>query len=118
MTSPEISEILRALKDHEGRIANLESAKQRGKQELPTPSKDWYKPGSTIAKIIELIERGFFNTPKSLTSIIMDLKTKDYHLESSDLTLPLRKIVRKGLLVRTKNTADNSPSKHWLYAKG
>lgn len=108
------SKILRILEDHEQRIRSLE-----GKKELKSASKIkvWYKRGGTIEKIVLLIEGGFFNIPHGISEIISELKTKDYHLKPADLTLPLRRIVRKGLLTRTKKRADGTTSKNWLYIK-
>ena len=77
----------------------------------------WYKKGSTIEKIIILINEGFFNKNKTIGDIIEALKAKDYHLKQPDLTLPLRKIVRKGLLKRTKDLPDGTKSKLWTYVK-
>lgn len=105
-------EIKKILGNHEKRISALE-----GRKTVKTDNtvKTWYKKGSTIEKIILLIEEGFFSESRSISNIISELKTKDYHLKASDLTLPLRKIVRKGLLTRTKRNDDGSPSKNWLY---
>lgn len=109
----EASKIFRMLKNHEKRISALE------KRPIKTGSKikTWYKSGSTIEKIILLIEEGFFRIPRTIGEIISELKTKDYHLRAPDLTLPLRKVVRKELLKKTKINADGSQSKNWLYVK-
>ena len=112
--SKELSKIFKILENHEQRISALEGKKETN---LKSKAKMWYKPGSTIKKIVLLIENGFFNAPHSIGEIISELKTKDYHLKAPDLTLPLRKIVRKGLLARTKKRADGSTSKSWLYVK-
>jgi hypothetical protein len=107
------NELLRVLADHEKRICVLEK-----KQPTKTNrEKSWFRYGSTIEKIVNLIGEGFFNTPHSISDIIAKLKTKDFHLEAPDLTLPLRKVVRKGLLERTKKKSDGSFSKTWLYVK-
>jgi hypothetical protein len=108
--------IIKILQDHEKRISALE-VKNASKITLKAKMKNWYRPGSTIEKIVILIEEGLFNKPKSLKEIISKLKTKDYHLKASDLTLPLRKIVRKGLLKKTKEMPDGIISKKWLYVK-
>lgn len=79
--------------------------------------KTGYRKGSTIDKIIILVNEGFFNKPKTITEIIVELKSKDYHLKASDLTLPLRRIVRKNILERTKKYSDGSESKNWMYIK-
>ena len=110
----EVSKILKVLQDHEKRIAILEGKKTATKG---SKTKPWYKPGSTIEKVVSLLQDGFFNKPRSINNIISELQTKDYHLKASDLTLPLRKIVRKGLLKRTRINADGSPSKQWLYVR-
>lgn len=102
-----------------GEIENKISGKAPPKVKISKKSKteDWYKPGSTIHKIITLIENGAFDKPISISSIVEKLKTMDYHLKSSDLTLPLRKIVRNGLLKKTKDKEDGSKSKNWLYGE-
>ncbi len=110
----ELSKIIKILQDIEKRILVLEGKKDVSKK---AGTKAWYKSGSTIEKIILLIDGDFFNTPRAISEIISELKMKDYHLQASDLTLPLRKIVRKDILKRTKRNADDSPSNNWLYVK-
>jgi len=107
-------QIMKMLNDHEQRIAKLEGRKIEPKKEV---RKEWYRSGSTIEKIIFLINGGFFNKTHSISEIIQELKSKDYHLKATDLTLPLRKIVRKGLLKKTDIFHDGSKSKKWLYIK-
>lgn len=102
------------LDDHEYRIAKLERNKLVPKKEA---QKEWYRAGSTIEKIISLINNGFFNNTHNISEIIQELKNRDYHLKAADLTLPLRKIVRKGLLKKTDIFNDGSKSKKWLYIK-
>ena len=106
--------IIKTLKNHEKRISALEN---KCVVRVAPKLKNWYKPGSTIEKIIILIREKFFNKPRNLTEIISELKTKDYHLKASDLTLPLRRIVRKGLLGKTKKMPNSTISKKWLYVK-
>ncbi|MBL7060500.1 MAG: hypothetical protein ISS13_01550 [Actinobacteria bacterium] len=102
------------MENHEKRITAIE-----GKKTSKSTSKNgkWYKPSSTIEKVVLLAEEGFFNVPRNIGKIVSELKTKDYHLKASDLTLPLRKIVRKGILRRTNTKSDGSSSKNWLYMK-
>ena len=102
------------LQDHEKRIRVLEYKKYT---KLIGKSKTWYRSGSTIEKLVILIEEGFFDKPREMGDIISEFKTKDYHLKAPDLTLPLRKIVNKELIRKTKNKADGSVSKKWLYRK-
>lgn len=109
-----LKEIDKILQDHEDRLANLEG---KNKTNIKKKDKDWYKAGSTIEKIVGLIANKFFNEPRTIGDIISELKTRDFHLKASDLTLPLRKIVRKGLLRKTKKYRDGSSSKKWLYIK-
>lgn len=109
-----LKQINKILQDHEKRISALE---KRVVSKSILKAKNWYKPGSTIEKIVILTGEGFFNQPKSLKEIISKLKEKDYHLKASDLTLPLRKVVRKGLLRKTKKMPDGAVSKKWLYVK-
>ena len=107
-----LKEINKILQNHERRLCILEK-----KEKIIDKKGLWYKPGSTIDKLIKLISEGFFDKPKNLTEIISELETKDYHLKASDLTLPLRRVVRKGLLRKTKKIANGIVSKRWLYVK-
>ena len=79
--------------------------------------KNWYKRGTTIDKIMSLISDGFFNENKAVKDIIIKLESKDFHFKPKDLTLPLRKIVRHGLLEKTKNLHGDVKSKKWTYIK-
>lgn len=110
----EMKDIIIKLEDHENRIFVLEGGKSLAGQPKKT---NWFKPGSTTAKILDLINEGFFKKPKSISEIISEFKTKDYHLKPSDLTMSLRVVVRKGLLKKTKDMPDGSKSKKWMYIK-
>ncbi|MFA4998597.1 MAG: hypothetical protein WC514_01105 [Candidatus Paceibacterota bacterium] len=107
-------EINKILQNHEQRISALEN---KGVFKKALGVESWYRPGSTIDKIIALIKEGFLKDPKSLKEIILRLEEKDYHLKASDLTLPLRKMVRKGLLRKTKQLPGGVVSRKWLYVK-
>jgi hypothetical protein len=108
----DIKEINKILQDHERRLSVLEN-----KKKVVDKKEAWYKPGSTVDKLVKLISEGFFNKPKSIKEIISKLKERDFHLEASDLTLPLRKVVRKNLLEKTKQLGNGGVSKKWLYRK-
>lgn len=99
----------------------VELTKSVGKRTSKTRQKStdsaWYKKGSTIAKIIKLVAEGFFDKNRTISDIVDELKAKDYHLKQSDLTLPLRKTVRKEILKRTKDFPDGTKSKQWTYIK-
>ena len=41
--------------------------------------KKWYKDGSTIHKILTLNEETFFKSPRKISEIIQEFKSKDYH---------------------------------------
>lgn len=74
-----------------------------------------YKKRSTVEKILSLAEEGFFKQPRGIKEIIGKLKEKDYHFKASDLTLPLRNIVRKGKLKKIKDAVNGQKSKVWKY---
>ncbi|MEM3172917.1 MAG: hypothetical protein QXE82_05195 [Candidatus Nitrosotenuis sp.] len=101
-------------KTYEGEV---DLKKQRTKPQKPDSkgAKNWYRSGSTIEKIITLIEEEFFNQNRTVGDIIKKLKSKDYHFKSPELTLPLRNIVRRGLLEKTKDLPDGTKSKNWTY---
>jgi len=112
MSEMELKRLFKIIENHEKRICALE-----GKKEIKRTSgvKTWYRSGSTSEKLVQLIKEEFFDITRNIKEIISELKTKDYHLKAPDLTLPLRKIVRRGLLKRTKKRTDGSTSKIWLY---
>lgn len=110
-----LKKIENLLAEHENRLSILEGARSVPNQ---PGHKKWYRTGSTVEKIIKLLDSGFFNQPRTIADIISELRTKDFHFEAADLTLPLRNIVRKGLLNKTKKKTDGTVSSKWMYAKG
>ena len=98
------------------RISALK-AKIYSKEKKPTAAiirvekKLQYKPGSTVAKLVDLLNAGGFDTHKTLNEVAMQFAAKDYHFKLSDLTLPVRKLVRHGLLRREKISGK------WAYIK-
>lgn len=110
----DIKKVNKILQNHEERISALEKKKGTIGR---SSEKNWYRQGSTVEKVILLIKEGFFNRPKSIKDIVDRLIEKDFHLQASDLTLPLRKIVRKGLLRRTKQLPIGVTAKKWYYVK-
>lgn len=110
-------EIRQRFEKNEKRIAGLE-AKLYGttKDVKNVPStrvggKTWYKADGTPAKLVGLVEEKFFDSPKTLNEVVVQFEAKDYHFKLSDLTLPVRQLVRHGLLRREKK------GKQWAYIK-
>lgn len=102
----------------EGEMELNKLSKSRKSTDMPPkPRKNWYEVGSTIHKIVKLVEEGFFNTNRSLSDIIEKFQTMDYTFKGPDLTLPLRKVVRQGLLIRTKDLSGGKKSKNWTWIK-
>lgn len=79
--------------------------------------KSLIREGSTSDKISELISESFFDTNRTISDIVAELKTHDYHFKSTDLTLPLRTLVRSKILKKTKDLPDKTISKHWTYVR-
>lgn len=102
---------------YEGEIQLKKNSKVVGKQIGKTRQKGTIRSGSTNEKVIKLIEENFFNINRTITEIVNELKTKDYHFKSADLTMPLRTLVRSGRLKKTKELPDNKKSKYWTYVK-
>jgi len=100
----------------EKRLNALEGKTEK-RDRIKKESKTWYKKGGTVDKVVSLIPEEFFDKAKTIKEIVGELKTKDYHLKASDLTLPLRNIVRKNILRKTKKLDNGSESKKWLYIK-
>jgi len=108
-------EIKKRFEKIERRLDKIEGKKIPSNKEKE--KKTWYKKNSTVHKILILVDEGFFDNFKTISEMITELKSKDYHLRASDLTLPLRRIVRKSILKKTKTKLDSSKSKNWLYIK-
>lgn len=87
------------------------------KKSINTSTKAGTRKGSTSDKISELISDGYFDTNRTISDIVTELKTYDYHFRSSDLTLPLRTLVRGKLLTKTKDMPSGTKSRHWTYVK-
>jgi hypothetical protein len=115
MKITDFGDVRKVLEDFEKRILRLEGKK--APKQAAVKREAWYKPGSTVDKIIQLIGTGFFNKHRTIADLVTEFKTRDYHLKPSDLTLPLRKIVRKALLNKTKTNSDGTRSSKWLYVK-
>jgi len=99
--------------NYEGEIILSKNTKNPEKKSTQSS----YRPGSTAEKIILLINEGFFNENHIISEIVEELKTHDFHFKSSDLTLPLRNLVRKNQLKKTKKLLDGSTAKQWTYIK-
>lgn len=108
------NDVQKAIVGLEKRIKVLEGKKQLTEV---VQNKAWFRPGGSTEKIIQLIREDFFNTTRSIAEIVVELKTKDYHLKASDLTMALRSIVRHGYLKKTKIHSSGKASKYWLYIK-
>lgn len=105
-------------KEFNGEIELQSTSTTHQKHSTKTPSStSWYQKGSTIEKVWSLNEVNFFDQPKTINEIIGKLTEKDYHFKASDLTLPLRNIVRNGKLRKTKDLPNGQKSKAWMYVK-
>ncbi|MBU4300519.1 hypothetical protein L6303_05425 [archaeon] len=103
------------LDDHERRITLLERKEPASKSKEVKSEKlaNWYRKGSTTEKILSL--GNFFNQPRTVKEMLDKLKEKDYHFKASDITLPLRNIVRNGSLKKTKTLNNGTKLKKWAY---
>lgn len=70
---------------------------------------------TTADRILDLKKRNFLNEPKTGAQIIQEFKSMDLHFKLADLTLPLRKFVRRGELKRTKDLPGGVKSKNWMW---
>lgn len=102
---------------YEGEVDLKKKNKSTSNKPNQKSAKNWYRSGSTTEKIIALIDESFFDQNRTVGNIIEKLKSKDYHFKSSELTMSLRAIVRKGLLKKTKDLPDDTKSKQWTYIK-
>lgn len=104
-------------KTYEGEVELESKEKTKGKSSIKKTQKKWYQKGSTTEKLLQLLDEGFFDENRTINDIIKHFKTKDYHFKPGDLTLPLRTIVRREILTKTKELTDGTKSRHWTYIK-
>jgi len=108
----ELREILKLLKDMNKRIKKLEGVLTSSSKPVsikPSPKKATKKSVSGL--IVELIDDGFFDTPKAFGEIADELKRRGYYYPRTSLTLPLQKLLQKRTLGRI------SVSGKWAYVK-
>ncbi|MDH3764575.1 MAG: hypothetical protein OER82_02040 [Nitrosopumilus sp.] len=101
---------------YEGEI-QLEKNQKSKIVSKPAQKKGIIRVGSTSDKISELISEEFFDVNRTISDIVTELKTHDYHFKSPALTLPLRTLVRNKMLKKTKDLPDGVKSKHWTYVR-
>ncbi len=75
------------------------------------------KKGSIADNLNQLIDEGYFDYNHTIRDMIDELKSKDVHYNPSDLTRPLRTLVRGGRLKKTKTLPDGTKSGKWTYIK-
>jgi tRNA(Ser,Leu) C12 N-acetylase TAN1 len=90
MTDEEIRKIL---KDHEERISRIEKILQKPRETKP-------KLGGIHANIIELVEEGVFNEPKSLSEVATELRIRGHYYSRDHVAVALLRLVRKKILRR------------------
>lgn len=99
------------LEDHERRLSALERRISMIEADLKQTVPDTAIGGKTklsgkkisnAAKLSKLITDGFFDERRTLNDMVSHFKSMDYHFKQSDLTMPLRRLVRKDLLRREK----------------
>jgi hypothetical protein len=75
-----------------------------------------HKTEGPKAWLIELINEGFFASPRTSPAIREELENRSHHLSATDITSPLQKLCHEKLL-RRKKTSSGSGSKtilHWV----
>jgi hypothetical protein len=104
----ELSNIKKILKDHEKRIAKLESG---GKKIIGKSSKHSEKRKTIPELLVELKQSSFFNQPKFVSEIVEKLAELGYHYSGDSLTYALLEAVRTKSLGRIKK------ENKWGYVK-
>lgn len=100
-----IDDLKRIIKEHEQRILKLENLFKQGK-------KPQRKKSTSVASLIEgLKDDGFFNDPKNLNEIRLELAKNNYHYSVTSLTNPLQRLVRQRVLGRMLQ------NRRWAYVK-
>ena len=98
--------IKKILDEHEKRIKALEDILKKSKP------KKVVKKSTSIAGLIEQCkDEGFFDNPRSLKEIKMELAKNNYHYSVTSLTNPLQRLVRQRVLGRLLQNGK------WAYVK-
>jgi hypothetical protein len=95
----ELEELRKLVKDHERRIARLESSQSDTKLAMRENSK---RRKSITDLLIELKDDGFFKEPQFATQIVDRLAQDANHYEPDSLNWPLQNAVKKRILGRKK----------------
>ena len=104
-------------KIYEGEVEFEPKEKTKGKPLTKKNQNKWYQKGSIAEKLLQFLDEGFFDKNRTVNDMIKNFKTKDFHFKPKDLTRPLRTIVRRDLLTKTKDLPDETKSSHWTYIK-
>lgn len=83
----------------------------KGKSAVKRPS----SRSGTTGRLIELVEEGFFNTPKSLPEIQQELAAKGWYYRQEDLGTPVRRLTQKKALRRT--STNQTGKRLWKYSQ-
>ncbi|HUC31157.1 MAG TPA: BlaI/MecI/CopY family transcriptional regulator [Candidatus Paceibacterota bacterium] len=85
----------------------------KGRKKVPKKSRQSKKSGS-VKPIQDLIESGFFDTPKTSVQVVEILEKKAQFFDQSNVATTLMRLVKKGVLERERSGAKNNP---WTYKK-
>jgi len=111
----ELKEILKIVKKLEKRIKNIEDVLTKKPQAVvaeKVPKKSSKSTKKSVAGLIsDMIDDGFFDTPKAFGEIADELKRSGYYYVRTSLTFPLQKLLRKKVIGRI------SVSGNWAYVK-
>lgn len=91
----------------------IQAKSSRGSKKFKTSS-DVYKFSGLTEKIYELIKEGFFDKPRTISDLQKKLKDRTINKPTTSLMVPLRLLITKDLLDRTKPTKpDKGPYKYF-----
>ena len=107
----ELKEILKIVKDLDKRLKRVEGKFASVSESVTKPVIKKGSKKSISGLILELVDDGFFDTPKAFAEILDELKRRGYYYARTSLTLPLQTLLRKKALGRI------SVGGNWAYVK-
>jgi hypothetical protein len=110
-TIGQVEALLAELKDEVGVSDQAVSSKSQKK--MSKQSRQSKKSGSA-KPVQDLIESGFFDTPKTNVQAVEILEKKAQFFDQSNVAVTLMRLVKKGVLERERSGAKNNP---WTYKK-
>jgi hypothetical protein len=109
-------EILRFLLGHQAQPTERTTRRKTRKAGAVSKAQTSTKSKGTMAWLEELKQEGFFEKPKNTSETLSRLEERGHHLQTSDLTWPLKELATRKILRRKKMELGEGGKQVWHYS--